>query len=130
KERNDSVYFHAEGVSFFFLYSHIIVDPFALIEYDESSYISLKGNRRGEKVELVRKILPLGEPPIRGYLKFAYPLSIAVQHPDFPGWFACNYTQLTYRPDSISALDFYPYKQVNPLLGEMYLPKSMILKYA
>ncbi len=80
-------------------------------------------------MELVRKILPLGEPPIRGYLKFAYPLSIAVQHPDFPGWFACNYTQLTYRPDSYTALDFYHYKQVNPLLGEMYLPKSMILKY-
>lgn len=79
------------------------------------------------------KKLPLGHSPIIGYQHHAYPLSICSLHPSFEEWFYCNYIQLVCNPTGNQLLmNFYEYGRINPkspLLGEMYLPKTLIAQY-
>ncbi|WHX49348.1 hypothetical protein QNH46_01245 [Paenibacillus woosongensis] len=74
--------------------------------------------------------LSLGDSPVIGYQHHAYRLSIMAQHTDFFNWFYCNYIQLVLvkRPYT-PVLDFYEFQKSSPLLGEMYIPKSLITKY-
>jgi len=55
-----------------------------------------------------QKLLPIGEPPIRGYQHHANPLSvIASEDLDYLPWLYSNYIQLYYDPTSITGLNFY-----------------------
>lgn len=84
----------------------------------------------------MRTVLPLGEPPIIGYQHHAFPLSISSLHPLFKEWFYSNYIQLvSFDNAGSNTLDynFYEFQRLNaksPFLGDMYIHKSMLSRYA
>ncbi|GFN32188.1 hypothetical protein [Paenibacillus xylaniclasticus] len=80
--------------------------------------------------------LSLGEPPIRGRLHHAYPLSILANHPDFSQWFYTQYIQVAWQNQVIgrnllelSLFDFYqqPSRGVNcSLLDTREIPMEQL----
>lgn len=75
--------------------------------------------------------LPVQKPLINTYQHHAFPISIAMNHPDFMNWFCSNYLQISFpKQESMNPLNYYSfldYFVLCPLIERFYIEKELVL---